>query len=74
MSDQTRVEQLLVEIRDTIARREDKYEEYLKESKKSYVEQVASSHQRNRKWALVQWVAWFVIIYTAVYFAVSNAR
>lgn len=73
MSDDRITNQLLTEIRDLLAAREQQYQDHLANCERTYANQLELNRQYAWRWALVQWTALFFIIYAAVALATSNA-
>ena len=70
MSDLNETNQLLTQIRDILASREQLYKDYIEGCKKTYAEQVEANRLRSRGW--LTWV--FIVVFAAVYLACILAR
>jgi hypothetical protein len=72
MPESNQTDQLLTEIRDLLARQENKYEEHLIKARHVYDEHRMAWQSRSRSWVLVQWAGYFVVVYLAVFFAMRS--
>ena len=73
MSDD-KTNELLTEIRDLIAQREQQYKDHLAAVANAYAEQLRAGREYARRWAFIQWAALFFIVWGAVSLALANAK
>ena len=73
MSDVDQTNRLLAEIRDLMASREQQYKEHLMNCERAYAEQVKAVQQTARRRRALELASLFVVIYGAVYFALTSA-
>ncbi|MGD9632577.1 MAG: hypothetical protein AB7G28_09275 [Pirellulales bacterium] len=74
MANDDETNRLLREICDLLAKREQQYRDHLTRVEDAYASQLKSTRQRALRWAAVQWVALFFMIFFAVYFALVCAN
>jgi hypothetical protein len=67
-------DELLSQIRDILASREQQYAKFIEDAAKRNGEVVNFWIARTRRWAVVQWCGIFIAVYAAVYTAMIHAR
>jgi hypothetical protein len=74
MTESERVEQLLSEIRDLLADRDKRYDEYLANSSKRNEELARAWHDKIRYWSFVFWAGAFVAVFAGTSLAITFTR
>jgi hypothetical protein len=72
MSDLTKIEQLLTEIRDLYVRHDQKYDEYLAKSEEVYKKQFDDARKKAMIHRPFQWLSLGIVVYVAVYCALRS--
>ncbi|HEY3391095.1 MAG TPA: hypothetical protein VGK58_00155 [Lacipirellulaceae bacterium] len=72
MSDLTKIEQLLTEIRDLHTRHDQRYSEYLAKSELMYQKQFDEARKRAMINRPFQWLSLGIVVYVAVYCALRS--
>jgi hypothetical protein len=74
MDNESEIVRLLTEIRDMGTNREQQYKDYLANQEQAYARQIEAAHKRAKQSARYQWIALFVIVYCAAYFALLSSH
>jgi hypothetical protein len=67
-------DELLSQIRDILASREQQYAKFIEDAAKRNGEVVNLWTARTRRWAIIQWCGTFIAVYAAVYMAMIHAH